>query len=64
MREGLVETASSLGTGMKEKMSIFLNIRMQIQGCSSGMKEEDNAQGTILKNLKDLNNAVQYMTLG
>ena len=28
------------------------------------MKEEDNAQGTILKNLKDLNNAVQYMTLG
>ena len=28
------------------------------------MKEEDNTQGNILKNLKDLNNAVQYMTLG
>ncbi len=28
------------------------------------MKEEENSQGLILKNLKDLNNAVQFMTIG
>ena len=34
MSEGLVETVSSFGTGMKEKMSIFLSILRQILDCS------------------------------
>lgn len=34
MSEGLVETVSSFGTGMKAKMSIFLSILRQILGCS------------------------------
>lgn len=28
------------------------------------MKEEDNSHGTICKNLKELNHAIQYLTLG
>lgn len=28
------------------------------------MKEEDNNHGTVHKNLKELNNAIQYLTLG
>lgn len=28
------------------------------------MKEEENNHGTVYKNLKELNNAIQYMTLG
>lgn len=28
------------------------------------MKEEDNSHGTVYKNLKELNNAIQYLTLG
>jgi len=38
--DGLVETVSSFGTGMKAKMSIFLSILRQILGCSSVIKEE------------------------
>lgn len=28
------------------------------------MKEEENSHGTVHKNMKELNNAIQYMTLG
>jgi len=33
--DGLVETLSSLGTGIKENMSTFLRIFMQKLGCSA-----------------------------
>jgi len=38
--DGLVETLSSFGTGMKAKMSIFISILRQILGCSPVIKEE------------------------
>ena len=39
--DGLVETVSSLGTGMKEKMSMNLSALRQMLGWSSEMKEEE-----------------------
>lgn len=41
MRDALVETVSSLGTGMKAKMSTFLRSLMQRPGRSSVMKDYD-----------------------
>jgi hypothetical protein len=40
MREGLVETVSSLGTGIKAKTSNFLSILKPIFGCVSVINEE------------------------
>ena len=37
----LVDTLSSLGTGIKLKISTFLNILRQQLGCYSEMKESD-----------------------
>ena len=40
MSDCRVDTLSSLGTGMKLKMSTFRSIRRKMLGCSSEMKEE------------------------
>lgn len=41
MSEALVETVSSLGTGMNAKMSTFFRRRMARLGCDSEMKDYD-----------------------
>lgn len=48
IREALVETVSSLGTGMKAKMSIFFRRRMAMLGCDSEMKDYDFCRGLCI----------------